>query len=301
MPINDMSGLMLLNEFSTLIQLSATINIAFVAVEYAKSYSHILAKQVFKFDDHISESFQKCKSLLVDKNTLDAMKPVDINGKSTSNKIEETKRQIEQVESKLKTESTKLVECVHEMCKAKCLSSLSLNFFLLSIVALFLCGLKSYSENMYYTIYWLTLSMLNMVYVIFGYIFGEKENQYKYLNFTILRHCIVFFFLSMIVTALLMVIFWSALQGLSKITLNTFLIVTVISPWINFICYFIFTKRKSGRIREIIESTSNEMKNKCQDIKNNIDNLLAVSRLDGQLIAEESDKPMRAMSENLQN
>lgn len=83
---------MAINDFSAVIQLMATISIAFVAVEYVKSFTGQLCDRVFRFKDFITQSFQECKNSLADKETLDSLEPLIIEGKSTFATIEEVKR-----------------------------------------------------------------------------------------------------------------------------------------------------------------------------------------------------------------
>ena len=54
--------MMTINDFSALIQLSATMSIAFVAVEYVKSYTDILCEKLFKFHDFVQAAFKECRA-----------------------------------------------------------------------------------------------------------------------------------------------------------------------------------------------------------------------------------------------
>jgi hypothetical protein len=103
-----MDGLSFLSEFTSLIQLSATLNIAFVAVEYAKSFAHAISTQVFKFHILIKTTFDNTKDLIVDQTTLDAIVPIDINGISTSMQIEDVRRRMEILKEEIDSSESNL-------------------------------------------------------------------------------------------------------------------------------------------------------------------------------------------------
>lgn len=85
-----------LTDFLTLIQLAAGLNIAFVAVEVAQGYTRILSDKVFNITQLLDNAFQELKSTIsVNRTTLDNTHSTDVDGKSTTNKIEEVKREYE--------------------------------------------------------------------------------------------------------------------------------------------------------------------------------------------------------------
>lgn len=71
------------------------MSIAFVAVEYVKSYTSILCERFFKFQDFVEQSFKECRDILTDKETLEHICPIDIEGRSTNTAIEDAKRKNE--------------------------------------------------------------------------------------------------------------------------------------------------------------------------------------------------------------
>lgn len=72
---------MAINDFSAIIQLAATLCIAFVAVEYVRSFIGVLCERFFKFQDFIAKSFQECRDILTDRDTLEHIEPIVIEGK----------------------------------------------------------------------------------------------------------------------------------------------------------------------------------------------------------------------------
>lgn len=277
-----------INDFSTLIQLAATLNIAFVAVEYAKAYTHTLSEKVFKFQDFIKESFKKCYDLLVDRETLAHMEPVNIDGKSTVNKIEKAKRDYELVTKELDTEKDKLSVEVKVMCESKSLSSMSLWFFFYCTVALFLSGLEKYCTYSI-KVFWSSLFILTIVFTLIGWICGEREKQIKYADFTLLRHCVVYFagasLLSL--TILIVLLFFHSPLLLSDLVWNSILIVSVILPYINFVIYFIKTKQKAKAIKRKITTSASDIAKKCTILKTSVDDLLSVGKISEQLLIDD--------------
>ena len=97
---------MMLNDFSPMIELAVTLNIAFVAVEYVKSYTNAVCNQLFNFADYLKQSFEECRSLLVDEITLNSIPNTEINGKSIAGQVEQAKISREKITSDIKHELT---------------------------------------------------------------------------------------------------------------------------------------------------------------------------------------------------
>ena len=72
----------MINDFSPMIELAVTLNIAFVAVEYVKSYTNAVCNQLFNFGQFLKDAYGECKSLLVDDIALNSIRVSDINGKT---------------------------------------------------------------------------------------------------------------------------------------------------------------------------------------------------------------------------
>ncbi|SEO61763.1 hypothetical protein SAMN02910431_04618 [Bacteroides sp. AR20] len=274
---------MMLNDFSTLIQLGATLNIAFVAVEYAKAYTHTLSEKVFKFQLFIISSFQDCMELLIDKNTLDHLEPIVIEGKSTNNKIEKAKRDRELLVKEIETEQKRLEENVKLMCESKSLSSLSLFLFLYSTTALFLVGITSLAPQ-FIPNFWSVLTFLTTLFLVVGWVLGENEKQQSYLDFSLLRHSILYFVFSVIISFILSIILSCCSLEVSVSPCWTYILVSsALIPFTNFIAFLIKIKRKAKAVKNEITRCSSEIKAKCTTLNQSIDALLSVSRLNQQL------------------
>jgi hypothetical protein len=281
----EIPTLMLLNDFSALIQFAATLNIAFVAVEFAKSYAHTLSKQIFKFDEYIKNSLKKGRDLLIERDTLKTLIPVVIDGKSTLNEIERVKRNLEEIPD----DSEKLNADVLMMCESKSVSSLSLWFFLFNVLALVLCGLKSIDPHRYFLYFWLYMSGLSVIYTALGYILGEKKQPLKYFDCSILKQCILYFSVSMFLSGSLVFIFQRcAGYCFNNQTIIISVILSVLLPWFNFIGYLIFVALKVKRIFRHIRTVSDQFETECKKINRDINELMAVGNLSKKINFNES-------------
>lgn len=90
-----------LSNFSSLAEIAVTFNIAFVAIEYVKSFSRVLSTRVLSLGTFIDEKFGECEALLADRETLEHCHPIEIHDKETSRSsenvlhLESVKRKIE--------------------------------------------------------------------------------------------------------------------------------------------------------------------------------------------------------------
>ena len=93
-----------IDDFSSLIELIATISIGFVGVEYVKSYTSILCEKIFQYVSFISKSYDECRGLLTDQDTLEHFEVVDIGGKSTNDVVEKLKVEHENLRKEIREE-----------------------------------------------------------------------------------------------------------------------------------------------------------------------------------------------------
>mgnify|MGYP004473838103 CR=1 FL=1 len=105
---------MMLSDFSPMIELAVTLNIAFVAVEYVKSYTNAVCNQLFNFAKFLDGSFEECKSLLVDDVTLNSIHDSKINGNSIAGEIEKAKISRERISNEISNElqAFKIKKCM---------------------------------------------------------------------------------------------------------------------------------------------------------------------------------------------
>lgn len=272
-----------ISDFTALIQLGATLNIAFVAVEYAKAYTVTLAEKVFKFQDFIVRSFDNCQ--LVDRDTLNHLEPSTIDGQSTVSQIEKVKREREKLSEEIESTKQSLNGQIHVLCETKSLSTLSLWLFLYSVLALFQAGVEEKYAATH--IFWTFFTLCTLIYVSLGWILGEKEKQIKCLDFVQLRHCIIYFCLLWAICFIVALAVQKNESSNLHIAISSYwnliLIVSAILPFANFIAFIVKIRVKAKIIRINIEERAKKINVKCIQLGNAAHALISVSQVSAEL------------------
>lgn len=258
---------MVLSSFSALLQLAATINIAFIAVEYAQGYTHTLSKNIFRFPDQIKDAFGKLKNELPDDDTLNGLVPHQVDELNTTMLIEKIKRDKEICLSQIESTKSTLEAEINQICHSKSFPFLSLYFSIYCIIALFITGF-SHTQNHLCLISWDTYTILSFIMILVGWWRGELDNQWKYLNFTRLKHALtftcIFLLLSFLCGLLLDKILYNYLS--SPLICNIFVIASTILPFLNFIAFFYKTQQKAHKVKSSIDSAVAELRTSINDI-----------------------------------
>lgn len=280
---------MLLNDFSSLIQLAVSVNIAFVAVEYVKSYVKVLCDSVFKFKDYINLEFEECKKFLVDGETLKHLEPIDLAGKSTSTEIEGHKRSYELIVKKIADKQKELSDKVENICKARSMSALSLTLFFIGTIGLFVSGFEDKNNtygniNMYWHQFWIYTTILTLLYLIIGWIFGETSIKYRCFDFSSLRHSICSSFLIVILSSGLALFNFKILNN--DILWKFFLIISLLMMFSNFLVFVIKVWKKAKGVKSEISDSANCLSQECKDLTSEVKDLLTVAKVKNKLSAE---------------
>ncbi len=271
---------MQLADFSALLQLAATLNIAFVAVEYAKAYTIVLAERVFNFEEFIIRSFDACS--LVDKETLNHLEPVTIDGESTFARIEKVKREREVIVDEIEQTKESLKQQIHVLCATKSLSTLSLWFALYSTLALFNAGLENIFDTV--PVFWTLLTISTVIYVVWGWWKGECEKQNKYLDFTKLSHGIMYFCATWVVCYFLAENITSEwlINGINS-NWNSVLMLSAILPFSNFFVFTVKVRNKAKQIRGRIKGSATKMQVRCNQLQEEVQTLLKINKMSAEL------------------
>lgn len=275
---------MAINDFSTLIQLSATMSIAFVAVEYVKSYTSILCERFFKFQDFVELSFKECRDILTDRETLEHIDPIDIGGKSTNVAIEDAKRKNESLMKEIgDIEKTKKEE-VATSCQARSMSSLCFFLFLFNVLLLFVGAIENIIPRFMH-IYSIVLCSLICIYIIVGWCIGEVEKPKRFCDFSSLRHSICGFSTIALLSLLLSWFLWC--KDCFLINIDSFwwyfLIAGILCSYMNFVIFVLKIGKKATLFKDNVESAKNELKEKCKTAQKEVEDLLATSRVNAKL------------------
>lgn len=276
-----------LNDFSSLIEVGVTLNIAFVAVEYVKSYTRVLCNQVFKLQEFISVSFNDCIKILVDEETLAHIQPNKIGeNKNTNNLIEKAKRTREIIKKEIDTEKAKFDEKIENVCEAKNVSSISLWLFFYGLTALFLCGCEM-PHQMEHT-FWTFLSILTILYSIMGW-FVHTNQKNVWIDFSSLRHAIIYFWISFVFCIIFVGVFHTRIFLIIEIVWQNILFLSLIWMFSNFVASVIMIWNKADAVRKEIDKSSKQIQAKCTNLQKDVDRLINVNELCAQLEIESSD------------
>ena len=271
--------------FSSLIELAAALNVAFVAVEYAKGYTHILSTKVFGFPTDIDREFDNCHKCVADLETAKNLKPVNIDGRSTAIEIEKCRRDLELLDEEIKTEKKNLMKDIETLCEYKSFSSLSLWSLLFCVTSLFLCGIESTHGAISHFIF-SGIGFFSLLFFIIGWFKGDKE-KFKYFDYSLLRHA-TFLFLG--VLSIIWLLSYVISDYLAHFNVFHFLIpFFAIVPYFNFIAFFFKVRKKAKKIRLDIKTKATRMDSNYQSTRSTLDVLLATGSMSKKLAI--SDEP----------
>lgn len=277
------------SDFSSSMELIASISIGFVAIEYVKSYTRILCEKIFQYEDFICKAYNECRELLTDKDTLEHIEPIDVDGKNTVNEVEKIKVEHEILHKDIAIEEGKQKSAIVDASQSKSLSSLSFYVFLSNTVLLFVGSFETvYSEQVHYM--GMIYCSLSTLYLISGWIFGEKERPVKYipgiLNFKSLRHSIVSFALVITLTLFIYLgLLWKASEFLTSF--HDFwwiaLIIYIFSSYLNFAVFALKIRNQAKGFKNEVNSSKETMKERCQKLHDEVQDLLALVRIKNKL------------------
>lgn len=267
---------MALNDFTSMFEVAVTLNLAFVAVEYANSYTNLLAKHVYKLHDKITKVFADCINI-VDEDSVNSLRGNTVDGNNTILMVEELKRNY----NKLKEEADNLknnhLSVVNEKCHFKCFAFISLYLGLYSLTALMMAGIGSNDISNLFWIIYSALSVLSIVvYTIFVYnsIYPTKTNS--------LVSCIwMFIILHGISWGIVWAIYSYNLELMNLIlsSYNWVVPISSLLPFCNFISFALIMKRRSINLYDEAKRTVEDLKPKWEKIKTDTSKLAAVNEL----------------------
>lgn len=273
-----------LNDFSSIIEIGVTLNIAFVAIEYVKSYTKILCNQVFKLQHCIESSFNECLKVLVDEETLAHIQPNKIgDNKNTNNLIEKAKRTREILKKDIDTEKSKFGERIEGVCEAKNVSAISLWLFFYGLTGLFLCGLSIDITSKH--LFWGILTLSTALYAIIGWL-TKPNNKAVWRDYSTLRHSIMWYCILLIADVVLTVCLRDCAIVIMPYVWPISLFLGLGLMYSNFIASVVKVWSKAGEIRKEIVSASENLKVKCSELQKDVDKLISVNELCAQLEVE---------------
>ena len=280
---------MAINDFSAIIQLAATISIAFVAVEYVKSFTCILCEKFFNFYDFVKDSFKECRDILTDKDTLSHIEAVDVGGKSTITAIEEAKRQNESLSKEIDEEEKRQQEEISKVCEARSMSSICFFVFLFNTMLLIVGGLENRHP---FFIHYLSLifNLLGIIYLMVGWFTGERKDPYRFLDFASLRHPIFGFVVVFTISSAVSLILFNYCKDYTFEYIEDIwwyvLVVSIVFTYLNFIVFVFKIRSKAHDFMSNVASSKENLKNKCKAAEKDVEDLMGTTRLMAKLRAD---------------
>ena len=271
-----MQSLLSLSDFASVIELATTLNIAFVAIEYVKTYTKVLCEQVFDLKHFIQQTFEKCNGALPDQGTLATIPHMTINNHNIDEKVEKLKRDQEILQKEIQTTKNKHEEKVNDVCEAKNVSSISLFLFFIGVSGLLLLGFEKNYQSIVRCL-WSIFFICSLIYCIIGWGVSE-ESKHRVFNFESLRHAIISFFVVLVISSSIFIWHQIADTFIQRVW-NWLLPVSVLFSFSNFVIASgkIWYKARDTKVE--IKKSQEEIIKKCQDLSSKVNQMISVRDL----------------------
>lgn len=274
--------MMQIDNFSSLIELIATISIGFVAVEYVKSYTSILCERIFQYVSFISQSYDECRGLLTDRDTLEHIEPVDVDGKSTIDVVEKIKVEHENLYKEIREEEEQLKNAIVEASQSKSLSSTCFYVFLSSIVLLWTASVEDLWKNQVYNFLAIYCS-LSALYLFLAWMLGEEEEPCCGLNFSSLRHSFSCFIVILLLSLFLLIFIPTSIAVVIEPAGLIAVIIYIALTYLNFAVFALKINRQAKKFRKKVNTSKQDMIEKCKKISKEAQDIIAVTRVKNKL------------------
>lgn len=247
-----------ISDFSSLFELLATINLAFIAVNYLNDYSNILANKVFQIEMFINNSFGEVLSKISELNQK--ISNLNFQNQNLSNQLNEVTRRGENYIRSLTDKSKETSNEAFQRCYFKNFSSTCLWSFLFCCLVLFISGYESINRiyinaiNIHETI--LFFSLLSYLYFILCWSCSDTKIKFiaKLINKLsyVLIACVVSFVVSIILSLLI------NLDSICNDYFIYLILLPILTPCVNFIFTICPTFYKINRIKQETTKSINE-------------------------------------------
>ena len=280
-----------ISNFSSLIEIGVTLNIACVAIEYVKSYTNVLCNQVFNLKAQIEDSCKECIDFLIDETTIRSLPNANVNGSNTNIIKDRLISKRSSLVTEIKSKETNLKEMIKQVCEVKNISSICLWFSLFGLMGLFLMGFEDSGENVNNPgihLYWTIITLFSLLFSVLGWIRGNKEKPIlKVIDYCSLRFSIFTF----IIFAFLGYILYNITKDLTIVEKvedwwSEILVFSIFLTYSNFIAsaFEVWNRAKEGQ-NEIIEA-KNALMTKCTELNNSIYSLQGVGNVAAMLTTD---------------
>ncbi len=259
----------MIGDFSSVFELAAGLNAAFVAVDYSRSFSKQLYENAFKFDSYIDNEICSPQNL-IDEETLKGLESVKCGEGDTGQLIEQIRRDKEKLEEFITKKREVLKTTAKTTCELRSHSGLSLLNFLFCLFVLLLSPFESVHPTMtQYLVLSVSLSIIIIQCICWINDARAKENQKLFNSLTSsVKNSIGLFAISGVISIItFLVLNYFSISW--KLNGKWFLVVMYFAaflPFLNFVAFtYIFKKRLNG-LQNDIKKVKCEVISKCHDI-----------------------------------
>jgi hypothetical protein len=257
-----------LSDFSSLFEIAAALNLAYVVAERAKQYGSVLTKNFFQSGTNIELKFKERYSL-IDKESVETMPAINLGNGSTEGEIQKAKRDIHKLGDSKNIRIERLNKQTDNRCVLTSFSFISLYMFFYSLVALFVGGL---CVTPFVKAYYLTFTILSLVILVGVSIYGEKEKPQWITNNLSLIKC-SWTFVVTILFSLICLTYRNVIEPYSFIFWPIIILISVILPYLAFVIFMmIIHSRLIGLSTELIKEFL-EFDEECQKVEAHIHQL----------------------------
>lgn len=277
----------MLGDFSSVFEVGVGLNLAFVAAEYASSYTNILAKYVYKLYEKIDEAFDSCKNI-VNSSAVEDLRGNVIDGMNTVAQVEELKIQYRNCMETLDGKKKELIADVDDKCHFRCFAFISLYLSLYSVLALFLSG---YHEFRMPIDVWNVFSAATVLFIGF-YSLLVWSGYFKSYT-TSLMSSIVSFVLILLTSFIL--VFYLCDKGvlteeISKEWLMYTIPISTVVPYANFVTFVFIMSSRSKKLYRRAVGVVAELRPDWESMKQTVSDLGAVNRVSSDLMRNEPSR-----------
>lgn len=265
-----------ISNFSSLIEVGVTLNVACVAIEYVKSYTSVLCNQVFNLNTLIEKATKECKDKLdeiMDATTLSNLPNTVVGGRNTEALKQRLIRNRETLSSDIEEKKASLSMSIKNVCEVKNISSICLWLFLFGLTGLFLIGFETNACNFELHLLWFYLTIFSTLFCVIGWNRKEEERVWWKFDYSSLRFSILSFIVCVIVCFFLLFVSSIEVLNMVEYVWSYVLIYSMALIYSNFIVSAVEIWNKAKKGKNDIEREKQELLNRCSIWNNEVGHL----------------------------
>lgn len=273
-------GMLNITDFTSALELAATLNMAFILAEYANSYSLLVLNKFFKFNEMLERFDKVCRSH-IDTNTVDSFVAHIIDGYSTQDKIEDIKRKISKNFESLDKSKIDFHDRFEKECNNKSFSYISLYMALYCISSLFMARFT----ELYVWVFlaWGIVTIISLLWMTATFWWGEYEHNWFGVNFCSLKSCAKSYLYIIAISVLLTVVIYcyAPTFNFRQLPIGEWFVVlaTIVLPYLGFIVYIYKVWKVGKHIVEDIKKHYSDEECACKEIAKEIDSYSKIESL----------------------